>query len=45
MGEEKCTQNLLENVSADGSIILKWMLKLGYQNVDWSELAQDTVKC
>jgi hypothetical protein len=34
---------LLENVAIDGRIILEWILKeIGWEIVDWSDLAQET---
>jgi len=37
--EEKSTQDL--NLSVDGRIILKWMLKKGTWGVNWISLAHD----
>jgi hypothetical protein len=33
-------RNLLGNLSVGGRIILKWILRAGYKNVDWIHLPQ-----
>jgi hypothetical protein len=37
-------RNYLEDLCADGRKILKWLLKIGWGNVDWIHLAEDRGK-
>jgi hypothetical protein len=38
-------RDYLEDLSADGSIILKWVFKNWDGCMDWINLAQDTDRC